>query len=154
MVAALLLTWPEARGQANPACKVQPHTLAEMHGCYRPLLVFAPSAGDGRLKAQRDVLDHAADDMMDRFVLMVPILEHRGSFTAPLDAPYAVLSPEAQSSIRRRFSVAPGRFKVVLIGEDGGAKLQADAPVTADRLNTLIDRMPTRKIEADRPHAN
>ncbi len=143
-----------ASAQARPDCPVRPTTLAQMRGCYRPLLVFAATANDPRLAAQRDAMDQNADDMMDRFVLLVPVVESGKELRLPLDAPYAALSGQEIAAARRRFGVAPGSFKIVLLGEDGGAKLQSGKPVPADRLNGLIDGMPTRKVETQRPHSN
>jgi hypothetical protein len=126
-----------------------------MRECYRPLLVFAPGAGDARLAAQRDALDHDADDMMDRNVLLVPIVAGgAGGFQAPLDAPYVVLGGAEMAEARRRFGVAAGSFRVVLLGEDGGVKLRSSEPVGVDRLNSLIDGMPMRRLEMQRPHDN
>ena len=130
-----------------------------MRGCYRPLLVFAPTAGDRRLAVQGSALDQAADDMMDRNVLLVPVIESRGGesrggLEPPLDAPYSILGGRENAAARRRFGVAPGRFTVVLLGEDGNEKLRSEKPVTAEDLNSLIDKMPTRKLEMQRPHMN
>ena len=124
-----------------------------MRGCYRPLLVFAPSAGDGRLAAQRSALAQSAGDMMDRKVLLVPFVESGESLKLPLDAPYSAPGAREMVAARRRYGVTPGRFTVVLLGEDGGEKLRSDKPVTAEELNRLIDQMPTRKLEVQRPHA-
>lgn len=38
-------------------------------------------------------------------------------------------------------------FRVLLVGKDGGVKLDSDAPVTPAELFTLIDAMPMRKAE-------
>ena len=143
-----------ASGQARSDCPMRPKTLAEMRGCYRPLLVFAPSTADARLVTQRKALDAAADDMMDRNVLLIPIAATGAKFEAPLDAPYAMLDPAERAAARKHFGAAPGAFKVVLLGEDGGAKLQSSTPVAVERLNGLIDSMPTRKAEMQRPHSN
>ena len=140
--------------QSRPDCPTQPHTLAAMRGCYRPLLVFAPSADDRRLAAERTALDQAADDMMDRNVLLVPVVKSPSSLPLPLDAPYSVLGARESVAARRRYGVAPGRFEVVLLGEDGSEKMRSGKPVVAEELNSLIDRMPTRKLEMQRPHAN
>ncbi len=134
---------------------MRPQTLAQMRDCYRPLLVFAPTGSDARLAAQREALDSAADDMMDRNVLLVPVPAGGASrFEAPLDAPYVVLSEAEMADARRRFGVAVGSFRVVLLGEDGGAKLRSTEPVGVDRLNSLIDSMPMRRLEMQRPHDN
>ncbi len=143
-----------ARAQARPGCPEHPRTLAAMRNCYRPLLVFAPSATDPRVKRQQAALDAAADDMMDRDVLFVPVLASAQAFNPPLDAPYAVLPEAVLDEIRRRFHVGAGAFAVVLLGEDGGAKLRAGEPVPMERLNSLIDAMPTRQREMQQPDTN
>jgi Domain of unknown function (DUF4174) len=140
--------------QAKLSCKVQPTYLAEMRNCYRPLLVFSPSANDARLQRQEQILDNDADDMMDRFVLLVPIVPNPHHLPTPLDAPYVVLSQREMNAIRERFHVEPAKFEVVLLGEDLLAKLHGSAPVPSERLNALIDTMPSRKRERLRPHAN
>jgi hypothetical protein len=143
-----------AKAQAHADCPVRPQTLAQMRDCYRPLLVFAPTATDPRLATQRKLLDAAADDMMDRNVLLIPVVDPASSFEAPLDAPYMLLGAAEMAAARRRFGIAPGAFRVLLLGEDGGEKLRGSGPVSPDRLNSLIDRMPMRRLEMQRPHAN
>lgn len=125
-----------------------------MRSCYRPLLVFAPSSSDPRLAMQRDALDRDADDMMDRNVLLVPVVDGAAHFQTPLDAPFVLLGGGEIAATRKRYGVAPGSFQVLLLGEDGGPKLRSRAPVPVERLNSLIDTMPTRKLEMQRPHAN
>lgn len=153
---SLLLLLPAlcAAAQARPSCQVVPKTLAAMRGCYRPLMVFSPSAADPRLKRQSALLDGAADDMMDRFVLFTPLPEGSREAPTPLDAPYTVVGTREKSLIRERFHVAPADFEVLLLNEDGGVVLRSERPVSPDRLNTLIDRMPRRQAEMRRPHAN
>jgi hypothetical protein len=85
ILVALAIFAATAFGQASLKCQVQPKTLAAMRNCYRPLLVFSPSATDARLKRQSEILDADADDMMDRFVLFTPILPSSKGFSAPLD---------------------------------------------------------------------
>jgi len=143
-----------ALGQASLRCQVQPKTLAAMRNCYRPLLVFSPSATDERLKKQGEILDADADDMMDRFVLFVPVMPSTKAYSTPFDTPYVLLSPQQMQAIRARFHVPVESFLVLLLGEDGGEALRSTRPVDSARLNALIDTMPSRKIEMQRPHAN
>jgi hypothetical protein len=142
------------RAQARPSCAVVPKSLTAMHACFRPLLVFSPQADDARLKVQSAVLDAAADDMMDRFVMLTPVVPDAKGFAAPLDTPYTVLSQQEMDAIRTRFHVRDDVFAVVLLGEDGQEKLRSAKPVDVDRLNALIDSMPERRVEMRRPHAN
>jgi Domain of unknown function (DUF4174) len=150
---AVVIVFP-AFGQANLKCQVRPKTLAVMRHCYRPLLVFSPRANDPRLKKQAAILDDAADDMMDRFVMLTPVLTDSNGYQTPLDTPYVVLAAQEMKAIRERFHVPGDQFLVLLLDEDGSEKLRSSRPVEATRLNALIDTMPTRKLERERPHAN
>ena len=44
--------------------------------------------------------------------------------------------------------VQPGGFKLVLVGKDGGVKLEQDSVLSPDELFAVIDRMPMRMREA------
>ncbi|HEX3472350.1 MAG TPA: DUF4174 domain-containing protein [Silvibacterium sp.] len=154
LLIALSLACTAALGQASPKCQVQPKTLAAMHNCYRPLLVFSPAPNDPRLKRQGQILDADADDMMDRFVLFTPILPSAKGFDAPLDTPYVVLSAQQMQAIRAQFHIPNENFTVLLLGEDGSEQLRSTQPIGSARLNSLIDTMPSRKIEMKRLHAN
>lgn len=92
--------------------------------------------------------------MMDRFVLLLPVAPQSAGYKPPLDTPYALLNQKELTSIRSRFQVPENQFTVLLLGEDGGIKLRSNAPVAVSRLNSLIDAMPDRKVEMERPHAN
>jgi hypothetical protein len=92
--------------------------------------------------------------MMDRFVLYTPIAPSPKRIDLPLDAPYTVLGPQQMQFIRTRFHVPQDRFTVLLLEENGTVMLRSPAPVDPYRLNALIDRLPTRQEEMQRPHAN
>ena len=142
------------RAQAHAGCPVHPASVSAMRGCYRPLVVLSPSAGDPRVQQQQALLDAAADDLMDRNVLYLPVFAASAGFIPPLDAPYAVLPPAEQAALRLRFKTVPAAFETVLLGEDGGIKLRSRAPISIEKLNSLIDTMPTRRREMLKPHSN
>ena len=125
-----------------------------MRHCYRPLLVFSPSATDARFVKQQSTLDEGADDMMDRFVLFTPVVTKFTDYQPPLDTPYALLSRKELAAIRNHFQIPENQFTVLLLGEDGAIKLRSTTPVTITHLNELIDGMPDRQLEMQRPHAN
>jgi hypothetical protein len=143
-----------AWAQAGPTCAVVPRSLEAMRNCYRPLLVFSPSGDDARLKQQVKLLDAAADDMMDRFVLFTPIVPDGRQVTTPIDAQYTVLSSDETKGVRAKFHIPAGEFDVLLLDEDGSLLLRSRSAVDADRLNAVIDRTPRRQQEMHRPHAN
>ncbi|MBT9329619.1 DUF4174 domain-containing protein [Paracidobacterium acidisoli] len=150
----LLFTGTSLWAQARPSCQVIPRSLDAMRGCYRPLLVFSPGAGDPLLKEQTASLDAAADDMMDRFVMLTPLVPDPKAYATPLDTPYALLPAQEIDSIRARYHIPVDKFTVLLLGEDGKEKLRSAKPLPVDQLNALIDSMPERKAEMLRPHAN
>jgi hypothetical protein len=145
---------PLLMAQANLQCQMRPASLKAMRHCFRPLLVFSPSATDTRLKKQSRILDAAADDMMDRFVMFTPILPERRGFVRPLDTPYIVLSGDAMRAIRTRFHIPRDRFEVLLLDENGRVRLRSQRPVDVMRLNVLIDAIPERQVEMRRRDAN
>ena len=153
-LAILLLAPVFTRAQARSDCALKPTLLTQMRHCYRPLLIFSPSTTDARLIKQQSALDEAADDMMDRFVLFIPVVTKSTKYQPPLDTPYAIFPPKELAAIRTRFQIAENQFTVLLLGEDGKIKLRSTIPVTISRLNSLIDAMPDRKLEMQRPHAN
>ena len=150
----LLLMAAVAGAQARPTCAVVPKSLAVMKECYRPLLVFSPNGDDLRLRRQVEMLDAAADDMMDRFVLFTPIVPDGKRVSTPADSPYTVLDAKEMAAVRAQFHIPASTFEVLLLDEDGSIKLRSASPVNADRLNALIDKLPGRQAEMQRPHAN
>jgi len=71
---------------------------------------FSPNGDDARLRRQVSMLDEAADDMMDRFVLYTPIVPDGRQVTTPADAPYSILDAKAMGAVRAQFHVAAGGF--------------------------------------------
>lgn len=151
---ALLLAPLALRAQAKLTCKVQPSTLAEAKDCWRPLLVFSPTDNNPQLLAQEHILDQDADDMMDRFVLLVPIVPNAKHTPTPLDAPWTIMPQAQMDQIRARFHIPNNRFQVILLDEDGDPALRSNAPISTGRLKAVIHNMPRRKIEKQRRGAN
>ncbi len=118
-----------------------------MHDCYRPLLVFAPTARDASFASQQAMLDQYADEMMDRNLLYVPVLAQGGHFQAPLDAPYVLLKPSEMNAIRSRFQVGPTEFVVMLVGKDGGEKFRTRKAISVLKLDEIVDAMPMASRE-------
>jgi hypothetical protein len=138
-----------SKEQPTAACPAQPSTVRAMRGCYRPLLVFAPSLDDPQLMNQFDQLKAHATELKSRNVLYVPIVPEGHNQPIPASKmPTARLSEDELAAARHRFQVEPAEFLVVLIGKDGEEKLTSRTPVGVDQLERLIDSMPMRKQEA------
>jgi len=153
LLAAAFTMTTQLHGQAGPNCPVQPATFKAMRDCFRPVLVFAPAASDPSFAAQQVLLDQYADDMMDRNLLYIPVLEQPKQFQQPLDAPYVVLKPSELAAIRARFHVPSSEFTVILIGKDGGEKFRSRKPISVLQIDALVDAMPMgRQEKAARDH--
>src|ERR1700761_1282342 len=126
LIGAMVLATLSGRGyaQAKPTCAVVPKSLAAMKDCYRPLLVFGANGDDARLKRQVSMLDEAADDMMDRFVLYAPIVPGGHNTSTPSDSPYTILSSDQMKDVRAKFHVPMAEFAVFLLDEDGSVLLR------------------------------
>ena len=139
------------REQPTAACPAQPSTVRAMRNCYRPLLVFAPALDTPQLHAQFDLLKEHAAELKSRAVLYVPVVPEGHNQPIPSNRiPTGRLSEDDLAATRHRFQVAPEDFLVVLIGKDGGEKLNSRTPVTFEQLKRLIDSMPMRQDEMKR----
>ena len=134
--------------QPTDACPAQPHTLGAMRNCYRPLLVFAPAMDNPQLVQQFNQLKTQPDELKRRNMLYVPIVPEGHNQPVPSSkVPTARLSEDELAALRHRFNVEPEEFLVILIGKDGGQKLDSRTPVGIEQLKRLIDSMPMRKSE-------
>ena len=146
---SMLAIGQNRREQPTSACPAQPATLRAMRDCYRPLLVFAPALNSPHLVEQFNQLKLNIGDMKSRAMMYVPIVPEGHNQPIPgSKVPTARLSEDELAAMRLRFKVEPADFLVVLIGKDGGEKLNSPTPVAMDRLRRLIDSMPMRKREA------
>ena len=103
----------------------------------RLLIVFAPDPASPPLAAQRQAVDAPA--FADRDLRVVEVVG---------DAVTGAAEPAA--ALRRRFHIAAGSFRVLLVGKDGGVKLDSATPLAAARLAATIDAMPMRRDEMRR----
>lgn len=137
-----------SREQPTAGCPPQPHTLRAMRDCYRPVLVFAPSLDHPQLVDQFNQLKARAAELKLRDVLYVPIVPEGHNQPVPTSkVPTARLSEDELAAMRHRFQVEPDEFLVILIGKDGGEKLNSRTPVSVNQLEKLIDSMPMHKHE-------
>lgn len=134
--------------QPSAGCPPQPNTLRAMRECYRALLVFAPALDNPQLVQQFNELKAHATELKSRSVLYVPIVPEGHNQPIPgSKVPTVRLSEDELAAMRHRFKVEPAEFLVILIGKDGGEKLNSRTPVTMVQLERLIDSMPMRKSE-------
>ena len=121
---AALVVLPGAAQDEDP--------LAEYLWEKRPIVVFASSEKDPRLRLQLASLEARTADLEERDVVVIVDTEPGES--------RATASP-----MRKRFR--PHDFTIILVDKDGMVKLRKPDTIDADALLRMIDRMPTRQEE-------
>ncbi|MEI4473294.1 DUF4174 domain-containing protein [Frigidibacter sp. MR17.24] len=92
----------------------------------RPLLIFAASPDDPRLRAALEALKGRDAALDDREIVVLTDTD-----------------PAARGGLREGLGVSG--FRMMLVGLDGGVKMDETAPIPVDRLLETIDRMPMRR---------
>ncbi len=100
----------------------------------RRLLVFAPSRSDSRYQKQNVLLTQSRAKFQERDLVRTDIIgTERGA-----------------ASLRARYNVKAGSFRVLLIGRDGNVAYGGPSPVTLKSITSRIDAMPMRRDEMRR----
>jgi hypothetical protein len=134
--------------QPAAGCPPQPNTLRAMRDCYRPLLVFAPALDNPQLVEQFNQLKVHVLELKSRNLMYVPIVPEGHNQPIPGSrVPTARFSEDELAAMRHHFKVEPAEFLVILIGKDGGEKLNSRTPVPAEKLEGLIDSIAKRERE-------
>lgn len=107
----------------------------------RVLLVFAPHRQDAGFRQQDAMLETISDGLIERDVTVIRAFADNS------------LSVDGRSyeqwaaSFYQHFAVNPGEFRVILVGKDGGVKLDQNSVLGDADLFALIDSMPMRRDE-------
>lgn len=94
----------------------------------RPVLIFAPSPDDPQLQQALAAMRLAEPGMDDRDIVVLTDTD-----------------PAAGGRLRE--SLSPEGFTMMLVGKDGGIKLESQEVLGPDQLFATIDRMPMRQRE-------
>jgi len=134
---AALLMFAASSGYAMDAARLMPELTWEK----RVLLVFAPDEQYAGLRRQNAMLEAIGDGLVERDMTVIrAFADGRVSVDGQFDA-------QSASSFYRRFEVGRDEFRVILVGKDGGVKLDRNLAVSGDELFALIDSMPMRRYE-------
>lgn len=109
----------------------------------RPLLLFAPTAGDRRLVETVNRIEASRCDVVDRDMVIAVVVTEG---TSTLDG-QAIHADESQR-LRTRYAIGENAFTVLLIGKDGGEKLRVNQVPDLGAVFGVIDGMPMRSREA------
>ena len=108
----------------------------------RLLFLFAPTSSDPGLQTLRAELHQSAREVRERDLVVFVILAEGQSYQNGRE-----LSSQDVQTLRQRFGISPRATAVVLVGKDGGVKLQRPGPVALADIFALIDSMPMRQQE-------
>jgi len=102
--------------------------LAEFRWQARPVLIFAPSPDDPRYRSAVHDLETRRDALAERDIVVLT-------------------DTDPAAGGRLRDALGARDFRMILVGKDGGRKMDEAAPIPADRLFAEIDAMPMRRSE-------
>ena len=143
----LVLALMPTVAMATPADSVD-FRLEDHRWEHRLLFVFAPSDTSETLVQQdKAFADHDAGFRDRELLLLTVTRSDRGTHRTVPGADPQPLTEAATRRLRERFDVAPGAFRVVLVGKDGTEKRRDAEPVSARSLFDTIDAMPMRQRE-------
>lgn len=108
----------------------------------RVVVLFAPNAVHPDAAAILQGMEQYPSEFLDRDMVLVTAFETGRGSTAGKP-----LAPAAVSALRKEYGVATGAFRLLLIGKDGGIKLDRTDSVSVSELFALIDTMPMRRRE-------
>ena len=116
--------------------------LANYRWKNRLLLIFSPTEINENYKAFDTQLKGATSGVKDRDLILFRIFENGSSFIGSQS-----MSAQDAEVLRRRFPSTTGQFSVVLIGKDGGIKLEQKDQADINQIFDRIDKMPMRQQE-------
>jgi len=107
----------------------------------RPLVVFTGDKASADFVAQKRIINAHIAGLRERDMIVIEVVGN--DVATRLGAGARVTA----GALRRYYGVKQSQFRAILIGKDGGSKLQSSKPIHADRLFSLIDSMPMRRQE-------
>jgi len=108
----------------------------------RLLFLFAPNQSHPMFSALHQSLAARQSEAGERDLVIFEILESAAS-----SMNNEVIDSEAARRLREKFDVPGHEFTVILIGKDGGIKLDRKEQTQLDDIFALIDSMPMRQEE-------
>ena len=111
---------------------------------YRPLVIFAPTSNNEELIRQRSIVSRDLAGFRERNIVVIEVIA--SSVSSRMGPPPIVTA----NALRNYHGVTGRRFRAVLVGKDGGSKLESGRSIGTHRLLGIIDSMPMRQMEMRR----
>jgi hypothetical protein len=109
----------------------------------RVLLIFTDDKNADDFKNQIKILSENKKGLKERKLFVYQFTKNE--FTTNFNEVWS-----SSNSLYKKFVNNKDRFKVILLGLDGGIKLEQDRILSPEKLFTIIDGMPMRRNELKR----
>jgi hypothetical protein len=119
-----------------------PLDLTQFQWKNRLLFLFAPNRNHPSFDTLHKSLLAQKSEAADRDLMIFEILE-----TGPSSLNTEDLDRQTAQSLREKFDISRGRYTVILVGKDGGIKLNRQGQIRLEDIFALIDTMPMRQEE-------
>ncbi|WP_419307763.1 DUF4174 domain-containing protein [Chromohalobacter israelensis] len=139
---ALLLVVLPVLGTGQAADPANP--LITDHGLFRPLVIVSPDRDDDDYQRMRTLLGASQAKFQARDMLLYRVENGRGYRN---DMPMTRFETQALLDALALRDDMP--LTTVLVGKDGGKKMQLEGFVAPETVYHLIDQMPMRAAERD-----
>jgi hypothetical protein len=116
--------------------------LSQFQWKNRLLFLFSPKRDHPFFDILHKSLTSRQAEVADRDLVIFEILE-----SGPSSINTNSLDPQTAQSLRDKFDIARSEFTVILIGKDGGIKLNRQDQTRLEDVFALIDAMPMRQEE-------
>ena len=129
-------------GISSRDAQAQSLDLSEFQWKNRLLFLFAPNRNHPMFDALHTSLAVRQSEAIDRDLMIFEILE-----SSPSRMNNESIDSETARLLRVKFGILRDDFTVILIGKDGGIKLNRKKQTQLDDIFALIDSMPMRQEE-------
>lgn len=126
-----------------PATENPANPLITDRGLFRPLIIIAASAADTDYRRMRERLEARQAAFEEREMLLYTVTDGHGE-----RAGKPMTEAETGALVEAMDIDPQGPTTVILVGKDGGKKMQLEGYVPPQQVFDIIDRMPMRQREA------
>jgi len=127
---------------SNQSVMGSPLDLSQFKWGNRLLLLFAPHRDHPFFFNLHQKIMNRKVEAEDRDLVVFEILESGSSTVNSND-----LDPQTALTLRAKYNIQQGEFAIILIGKDGGVKLNRREQTEIEDIFGLIDSMPMRQQE-------
>lgn len=125
----------------------QSQSLDQHQWKHRVILLFAPNLNDSILNRQVQEFNALSAELIDRNLVVYQITPTQVVYQ---NKPLLPETAKPVLTLYDRYDVQKEAFAVILIGKDGGRKLQSVQWTSPNTIFRLIDSMPMRQSEMRR----